>query len=50
MTLAERPTSYCYIAGWELGEEMQKMKCPRTYADDDGESHFADLDIPLNPV
>jgi len=29
---------------------MQKMKCLQIYADNDGESHFADLDIPLNPV
>jgi hypothetical protein len=26
------------------------MKCLQIYADNDGESHFADLDIPLNPV
>jgi hypothetical protein len=26
------------------------MKCVRIYADPDGESHFADVDIPLNPV
>jgi hypothetical protein len=26
------------------------MKCLRIYADVDGESHFADIQIPLNPV
>jgi hypothetical protein len=26
------------------------MKCLRIYADPDGESHFADVEIPLNPV
>jgi hypothetical protein len=26
------------------------MKCLRIYADPDGESHFADFEIPLNPL
>jgi hypothetical protein len=26
------------------------MKCLRIYADESGESHLADIDIPLNPV
>jgi hypothetical protein len=26
------------------------MKCLRIYADPDGESHFTDVEIPLNPV
>ena len=33
---------------WRLG--FARMKCLRIYAGPDGESHFADAELPLNPV